>query len=858
MEWVAALLLGAVAASLSDEEIVLFLLGAALGWLIMRLAELQRRVTQLERAGRESPMPRERIEPGEPSPPPAAVTQAFHSMPDTPEPAAEAVMATTIAPRPSPFEPLTRHAQAVLRWLLTGNVPVKVGVLVSFFGIAFLFKHAVEQRWLNFPVELRLLLVGAFGAGLIGLGWRLRKGHRVYALSIQGGGIGVLYLTAYAAFRLFNVLPAAFTFVVMAALAVFAAWLAITQSARQLAVLGAIGGFLAPVLASTGSGSHVALFAYYLLLNTGIAFVAFHRHWRVLNLVGFTFTFVIGLIWGAKFYQARYFGTVEPFLVAHFLLYTAIVVLAALRQPFRLKGYVDSALVFALPLIAFPLQVALLDGETQSLAWSATALALFYLALSRGLVMKWGEQLRLLSQVYLALGVIFATLAVPLWLDGCWVSNTWALEAGAMIFIGARQKRRLTHWAGVGLLLLALAAYLEGVSHYDGSPFLLNERFIGAFLLCAVFAFCAWLYTEEREYVRDLPLDWFAAVAGWGGFLLIGTLELFEHVSREWRLATGLVYAAVLSVLLERAARRFAPWAAALSASLLPLMALYFLAWLVQRDYQLAPNGLFAWAPAFAALAWLVHVNETLRRRLLAGSCWLAAAWLAFELYWQVRQQLPPERDWDSVLALLGALLVVHAARSFLPKRYPVDFDETLALGPVVVAALLAMIGINLASPGLFAPLPYLPVLNPLLLTSVAVAASAWLLRPRGFDQRARLAAAAMLVLLLVSMEVARGTHHFAEVRFAYPSMWDSDIFQAALSVTWSVLGIAAMFAGARRGQRLEWFAGAGLMAVVVAKLFLVDLGNTGSVTRIVSFIAVGLLLLVIGCLAPAPSQQKA
>src|SRR5690606_19225288 len=154
----------------------------------------------------------------------------------------------------------------------------------------------------------------------------------------------------------------------------------------------------------------------------------------------------------------------------------------------------------------------------------------------------------------------------------------------------------------------------------DGSPFLLNERFIGAFLLCAVFAFCAWLYTEEREYVRDLPLDWFAAVAGWGGFLLIGTLELFEHVSREWRLATGLVYAAVLSVLLERAARRFAPWAAALSASLLPLMALYFLAWLVQRDYQLAPNGLFAWAPAFAALAWLVHVNETLRRRLLAGS----------------------------------------------------------------------------------------------------------------------------------------------------------------------------------------------------------------------------------------------
>ena len=65
-----------------------------------------------------------------------------------------------------------------------------------------------------------------------------------------------------------------------------------------------------------------------------------------------------------EFYQQEYFASVEPFLIAHFLLYTTIAVLSALKQPFRLRGYVDSAIVFGLPLVAFPLQAALVDGES--------------------------------------------------------------------------------------------------------------------------------------------------------------------------------------------------------------------------------------------------------------------------------------------------------------------------------------------------------------------------------------------------------------------------------------------------------------------------------------------------------------
>ncbi len=92
-------------------------------------------------------------------------------------------------------------------------------------------------------------------------GWRLRERRAGYALGLQGAGVGVLYLTTFAAFSLYHLLPPTLAFVLLAAIAVLSAFIAIAQDALILAVFGAGGGFLAPILASTGGGSHVALFS---------------------------------------------------------------------------------------------------------------------------------------------------------------------------------------------------------------------------------------------------------------------------------------------------------------------------------------------------------------------------------------------------------------------------------------------------------------------------------------------------------------------------------------------------------------------------------------------------------------------
>ncbi|MDD2337262.1 MAG: DUF2339 domain-containing protein, partial [Geobacteraceae bacterium] len=293
-------------------------------------------------------------------------------------------------------------------FLTGGSLLVKTGIIILFVGVSFLVKYAAEHSLL--PIELRLSGAALAGIVLISLGWRLRIHRTAYAHALQGGGIGILYLTTFAALRLYALIPPAFAFSVLVAIAALSAILAVLQDSRSLAVLGASGGFLAPVLASTGTGSHVALFSYYALLNLGIAGIAWFRAWRVLNLIGFAFTFIIATTWGWKYYRPEFFATTEPFLVLFFLIYTFIAVLFALRQPPELKGYLDGTLVFGTPIVAFALQALLVESYHFGLAWSALGLGLFYLPLAWLLFLKRPVFMRTLTEAFFAFGIIFATM----------------------------------------------------------------------------------------------------------------------------------------------------------------------------------------------------------------------------------------------------------------------------------------------------------------------------------------------------------------------------------------------------------------------------------------------------------------
>lgn len=458
------------------------------------------------------------------------------------------------APRqPSAIERALKAAQA---WLFGGNTVLRIGVVLLFLGLAFLLRYATEGMLV--PVEMRYAGVAASAIALLGLGWWLRLRNPSYALMLQGTGIAVLYLTVFAAMRLHPLLSPGMALSLLLVVTLCSAILAVAQNAMGLAAVAALGGFAAPILTSTGSGNHVALFSYLALLNAGIFAIAWFKAWRVLNLIGFVGTFGIGLAWGLRSYTPELLWSTEPFLMLFFLMYVGIGLLfarrklrevgtgpdgdsraALLRWSARQGDYVDGSVLFGPPIVGFGLQFALVQHLEFAAAFSALVLGLFYLGLARLLTGRAPGRALLLVETCLALGVVFGTLAIPLGLDARWTAAAWAVEGAGIYWLGLRQQRTL---ARAFALLLQLGAALAFLAELDsGVDTLLSGAPLGALLLGA-----ALLFTHNRLRLaapeqatawerRGLPV---LACAGLAFLYLLAPLNLAAEASAIcWALA---------------------------------------------------------------------------------------------------------------------------------------------------------------------------------------------------------------------------------------------------------------------------------------------------------------------------------
>jgi uncharacterized membrane protein len=153
-------------------------------------------------------------------------------------------------------------------------------------------------------------------------------------------------------------------------------------------------------------------------------------------------------------------------------------------------------------------------------------------------------------------------------------------------------------------------------------------------------------------------------------------------------------------------------------------------------------------------------------------------------------------------------------------------------------------------------PLPYLPLINPLELMQLgALAALAiWVVHAaRPTLVRRSLQILGLVGFVALNGAIARSVHFLADVPFALGTMLDSGYFQTSASIVWTLIALALTLTASRKGLRPLWFAGISMLALVVVKLFLVDLAEVGTIGRIVSFIVVGLLILVVAYRSPLP-----
>jgi uncharacterized membrane protein len=787
---------------------------------------------------------------------------------------------------------------AWLAWIMGGNTLARIGVLILFIGVGFLVKYATEH--VRVPIEVRLAGVALGGIALLVLGWRLRLQRQGYAMILQGGGVGVLYLTVFGALRLYDLLPPTAAFALLFCIAAFSAWLAVRQDAIALAAVGVVGGFLAPILTSTNSGSHVLLFSYYALLNAGIFGIAWFKAWRSLNLLGFMFTFVIGTFWGVTRYRPEDFATTEPFLILFFLFYVAIAVLYALRQSFALRDYVDSTLVFGTPLFAIGLQSGMVHDKPYAMAFSAIWMSAVYLVLARILYARRSESVRLLVEAFLALGVIFATLAIPLALDARWTSASWALEGAAILWVGVQQRRRAVRAFGLLLQFGAGIAFASGLTiWHTGAPEklwpILNSDYVGAALVGLAGLFSACLLQRRRADLTQSERTWSVLLLVWGTLWWLGAgwREIEHWLPRDARVSAGVALLAFSAIGFAVAARRLA-WPAARVSALLLLPALLLITiesiarpWRAvtfwQADAHLfAHYGFLAWPVAVAVVVWLLRSADgddaasgsgiALPLDLWhAGLLWLVTLLCAHELAWAGARVGSGEGVWAMVpWGLVPAVALGGVTMAAGGASWPIGARRHayLIVGAAPIAIVLALwsLGANVNIDGDPAPLPYVPLFNPLDVTEALVltALATWCLRLRrdgeahaGILQPTLLAALfAALAFVWINGVALRTIHFWYDVPFTFHALWHSRLVQAVLALLWSLLALGTMVFANRRYWRIAWIAGATLLALVVAKLFLVDLSQAGGVERIVSFIGVGILLLLIGYLAPVPPRR--
>jgi uncharacterized membrane protein len=423
----------------------------------------------------------------------------------------------TAAANESPAGAVHEEKRRDLESLIGGRWFNWIGIIAVAFGVAFFLKFAFDKQWVG--AGTRVSLSALLGIVLLYVGERLRgRGLQSYAYVLSGGGILVLYLSDFAAYSLYHLIGQTPAFLLMVVVTTTAVLLSVRLDALPVAILGLVGGFLTPVLLSTGVDNEVGLFTYVALLDAGVLALAYFKRWRSLDFLSFAGTMAITLGWAFKFFSHEKVWTTLVFLSIFFLLYSLLAIFHNVL-PGRPTRWFDVSLAGANATFYFGVSYLMLTEAgfdratpaTQALLLSIFFAELFYTT------WRWSPDDRLLRYSYVGAAVTFLTAAVAIQLELHWVTIVWGVEALMLTWVGLRTNERAARHA-------ALAVFCAAVVHWftwDMREFaygvdpsfvpLLNRRALSCAVLVGTIAAAAWLYRHageidktERSTVRTL------------------------------------------------------------------------------------------------------------------------------------------------------------------------------------------------------------------------------------------------------------------------------------------------------------------------------------------------------------------
>ena len=647
-------------------------------------------------------------------------------------PAAPAARAAAEMPAASDAAP-RRHIDLEQR--IGARWATWVGIVAILFAVSFFLKWSFDSDLIG--PRARVALGGAAGIALLLAGLALSRRRDVPYLSegLAGLGLGVLYLSLWAAHGLYGLLGAPATFTCMLAVTVLGAVVAVASSRQITAALAVVGGLLTPVLLTVARPDERNLLVYLLVLDFLVLAIARFRSWPALNRLAWAGSALLFLPVFLRQPEAPHPLTRLVLLSGLFLLFVAVPLLRE-RAEYRRIGEVDLLLVVGNAAGYFWVVYVTLEAwHPMATGPYALALAVVYRAAAADYAARVADD-HATVRLHEGIAWTFLTIAVPLALDARWVTLAWAAEGVMLLWAAARMTTPVAAWGGFGALALAAAR--------------------AAFL--------------DRAWYADFPPVW--------------NLTYFVHLLVVVALIAGGAFAVKI-----RSARLPAETAAAMQNTL-----------------------------------------------------WVMAAVVLAVLCWREPPGLWPATLLTGLLLVLGATARVSMAPAFV-----------VATG-LVAAILLARVLI--VDDGL-ARAAAASLLNRPLLSRVAACvalaiAGAWLSRsdasPRAQPYGRIMSGAGAVALLLVlsagwmrhqeaGVAATRGAGQREAIRWT---------MQVGLSVLWTLYAAGALAYGFLRSAPAVRYGALALLGLTVLKVFLVDLSAVRTAYRMLSFLILGVVLLLV------------
>lgn len=388
------------------------------------------------------------------------------------------------------------------------NLINKIGITILVLGIAFFVKYAIDQEWIN---EIGRVCIGLLCGGiLIALAHRLHKNYRSFSSVLAGGGLAVFYFTIAFAFHQYHLFSQTVAFVIMVVITIFAVLLSILYNRLELAIIATIGGFISPLLVSTGHGNYIVLFTYIAILNAGLIVLANYKQWRPLNFIAFFFTVILYAGWLIN-ESSTTLPRMGAFIFASvfYCMFIVMNLIYHVAKKGRLHAF-DFIMLLSINLAYYAAGMYLLAGQDSTSEYKGlftAGLGLINLVLSYTIFKRQNADRNF---IYLLIGITlsFISLAAPVQLKGNYITLFWSAEIVVLYWLHQRSAIPLFKIASAIITILTIISLAtDWMNVYESGrtvPVIANKAFITGLVVAAALFIVFLLLRKQIDtfYIR--------------------------------------------------------------------------------------------------------------------------------------------------------------------------------------------------------------------------------------------------------------------------------------------------------------------------------------------------------------------